>query len=392
LPSYERDEADGGLIEEVVIAGAATVPGERKPASGTTTEGLLARAFELALENAGLGVKDVDGLGIASFGLRPDRALDLAWKLGLSLRWLMDDVVGLNLVQHAAHAVQAGDASVVVVAGGDYLVGEDFGDLAANFNRTVRDYLSPLPTGGPNALFSFVTQAHMAAFGLGREAYGQVAVAQRAWASRNPAAIYRTPLSMEEYLQAPMVADPLCLYDCVPPAAGAEAVVITSAQDRLRRDRSLRLRSIGTSFNHDHQEGDGLSTGLRDMAARLWDDSGLSPAEIDVVSAYDDYPVMVLVQLEDLGFIQNGDAAELLTGPGKGRPAVNTSGGMLSAGQAGAGGGLHGLVECVRQLRGERGDGQVAGARTAMACCSTTALYRYGGCAAATVLDRGRSW
>jgi acetyl-CoA acetyltransferase len=143
------------------------------------------------------------------------------------------------------------------------------------------------------------------------------------------------------------------------------------------------------SFNHDHQEGDGLSTGLEEVAAKLWEESGLGPAEIDVVSVYDDYPVMVLVQLEELGFIRNGDTGELLTGPGRGRPAVNTSGGMLSAGQAGAGGGLHGLVECVRQLRGERGDGQVAGVRTAVASCSTLALYRYGGCAAGTVLDRG---
>jgi len=354
-----------------------------------TTEQVLAQAFQLALESAGLNSKDVDGLGIASFGLRPDRALDLAWKLGLRPRWLMDDVVGLNLVQHAAHAVQAGEASVVVVVGGDCLVGDDFGDLAANFNRTARDYLSPLPTGGPNALFSFVTQAHMAAFGLDRQAYGRVAVAQRAWAGRNPAAIYRTPLTMEEYLQAPMVADPLCLYDCVPLAAGAEAIVMTSAQNRLGGDRPLRIRSIGISFNHDHQEGDGLSTGLEEVATKLWEESGLGPAEIDVVSVYDDYPVMVLVQLEELGLIRNGDAAELLTAPGKGRPAVNTSGGMLSAGQAGAGGGLHGLVECIRQLRGERGDGQVAGARTAVASCSTIALYRYGGCAAGTVLDRG---
>ena len=377
------------MIDDVSVVGAATLTAERHPGPETTTHALLARAFRAALTNAGIDVREVDGLGVASFSIAPDRAVDLAWKLGLRLRWTMDDVVGLNLVQHAAHAIRAGDASTVVIVAGDRLVGGDFADLAMNLNRTSRDYLGALPTGGPNALFALVTQAHMAAFGLRREDYGRVAVAQRAWAQLNPDAAYRNPLTMDDYLTAPAVADPLCLYDCVPLVAGAEAVVLTRSSTRRGHGVPVRLRSVATLVNHDHQEGTGLTTGVGELVASLQEESGMAPSEVDVVGVYDDYPVMVLVGLADLGLIVDGDASGRLTGPGHDvRPAINTSGGMLSAGQAGAGGSLHGFVECVRQLRGERGEGQVPGARAAVACTSTLALYRYGGCAAAAVLER----
>lgn len=378
------------MLDEVVIAGAATIPGVRRPGPEVTTEVLLARAFRLALENAGLEPRAVDGLGVASFGLRPDRAVDLAWKLGIRLRWVMDDTIGLNLLAHAVDALAAGDASTIVLLGGDRLVGSDFADLAMNLNRTARDYLSVLPTGGPNALFALLTRAHMAAHGLGREAYGQVVLSQRSWAGHNPAAVYRSPLTMAEYLAAPIVAEPLCLYDCVPIVAGAEAVVLTSrAAEPHARSDAVRVRALETVVNHDDQDGDGLTTGLGAVAERLWGRAGFGPEDVDVAAVYDDYPVMVLAQLSDLGLSRTPDAAALMRGArGRARPSVNTSGGQLSAGQSGGGGTLHGLVECVRQLRGERGEGQVAGARTGVVASSTLAIYRYGACAAAAVLER----
>jgi acetyl-CoA acetyltransferase len=259
-----------------------------------------------------------------------------------------------------------------------------------NLNRTARDYLSVLPTGGPNALFALLTRAHMAAHGLGREAYGQVVLSQRSWAGHNPAAVYRSPLTMAEYLAAPIVAEPLCLYDCVPIVAGAEAVVLTSrAAEPHARSDAVRVRALETVVNHDDQDGDGLTTGLGAVAERLWGRAGFGPEDVDVAAVYDDYPVMVLAQLSDLGLSRTPDAAALMRGArGRARPSVNTSGGQLSAGQSGGGGTLHGLVECVRQLRGERGEGQVAGARTGVVASSTLAIYRYGACAAAAVLER----
>jgi acetyl-CoA acetyltransferase len=376
---------------QAVIAGAGETRYSRGP--GPPTADRLAGAVRLALLDAGLDARDVDGLGVASFSLAPDHAIDLVWRLGLRVRWIMEDTnggaSGLNMLQHALRAVEAGDASVIVLVAGDALRPEDFRRLVETYNTATRDVLAPLPTGGPNALFALVTRRHMEAKGLGREHYGHVAVAQREWAALNPGAVYRAPLTLREYLEAPLVADPLGLYDCVPVVAGADALVLTAA-GRAPRRPAIRVRAIAALHNHDQQEGDGLQTGLAEAGPRLWEAAELGPAEIDVVSVYDDYPVMVLVQLEDLGFIAERDVARFVEASIATRSlAVNTSGGQLSAGQAGAAGGMHGLVESVRQLRGDAGARQVEGAVTAVATGYGMVLYRYGACAAAAVLERG---
>jgi acetyl-CoA acetyltransferase len=167
--------------------------------------------------------------------------------------------------------------------------------------------------------------------------------------------------------------------------ACAEAAILSAA------GRGVRVRAVAASFNHDAQERDGLQTGLADVAPRLWAQSGLGPDEIDVFELYDDYPVVVLMQLADLGVAAPDEAVAKLRGPGGGGLAVNTGGGLLCAGQAGAAGGLQGFVEGVRQLRGERGDGQVAHARTALVSGYGMVLYRWGAASVAAVLDDGAS-
>lgn len=374
-----------------VIAAAAEVPYARHPAESTSTRGLLAQALQRVLAVAGLDRNELDGLAVSSFTLGPDSAIDLAWQLGLRLRWLMQDrnggASGINMLQHAVRAVEAGDASTVVVLAGDRLLPEEFAHLRDTYNRVTRDELAPIPFGGPNGLFSLLTQRHMAAHGLTRESYGRVAVAQRRWAGRNPLAVYREPLSLEDYLAAPIVAAPLCRYDCVPVVSGADALVVTSAE--RARGPAVAVRALRASYNLDGQEGDGLVTGIAGVAGELWPEAGLDPGEVDLAYVYDDYPAMVLVQLADLGLVPGGDleryvATEL--GPG-GRP-INTSGGQLSAGQAGAAGGMHGLVEAVTQLQGEAGERQVSEARTAVVTGYGMVLYRYGACANAAVLER----
>src|SRR5262249_11534990 len=142
--------------------------------------------------------------------------------------------------------------------------------LSANYNTAVRDHVTPLGHGGPNSLFAMLTQRQMRAQGLTRTDYGHVVLAQRAWASGNPGAVYREPLTMQEYLEAPLVADPLTRLDCVPTVSGANALVVTTA-DRCPKGRApVRVRALRQSFNHDHQLGDGLQTGLSKVAADLW--------------------------------------------------------------------------------------------------------------------------
>lgn len=380
--------------------GAAVVCGVevpyRRQAPEHTTGDLLAQAFALALAQSGFDAREVDGLGVASFTLAPDHAIDMAWRLGISPRWCMDDCHGgasaINLLQHAIRAVQHGDASVIVLLSGDRFEAADFRQLVEHYNLTTRTYLRPLENGGPNSLFAMLTQRHARRHGLEARDYGALCVAQREWAALNPDAVYRTPLTLDDYLAAPRVADPLGRFDCVPVVCGANAVVVARAD--LVKARAggagapLHVRALQCRYNPDHQAGDGLETGLAALAGALWTQAGATPADVDVISVYDDYPVMTLIQLADLGFAPDGDLRALIARIASRELPVNTSGGQLSAGQAGAAGGMHGLVEAIRQLQGEAGARQVPDARLALASGYGMVQYRYGMCANAVVLER----
>ena len=377
-------------MKNCLIRGAVEVPYARR--TSRTTSELLAQAFDALLRETGVAGEQVDGLGVASFTLRPDRCIDLAWKFGLRLRWSMDDghggASGLNLLQHAIAAIEAGHARNIVLLAGDAFHAGDFEDLVANYNRTTREWLQPLKVANPNSLFALVTQRHMAAHGLGREDYGQLVIAQRRWAGANPSAAYRTPLSMDEYLGAPAVADPLVIYDCVPVVAGANAILVSHAGEAAGARGCVRVKAIEATYNFDEQEGDGLGTGLAGVADRLYQRAGIRPDGLDVVSVYDDYPVMSLIQLQELGVIEPGGVKAFLQERiATGEVVVNSSGGQLSAGQAGAAGGMHGLTEVVRQLGGRCGERQLRRARTGLVSGYGMVEYRYGMCANAAILE-----
>lgn len=367
------------------IVGAGQAPYRRRPDDGTTTESVLTSAALAALADAGLRVADVDGLGVSSFTLGPDHAIDLAWRLGLRLRWLMQDpdggASGINLLQHAVRAVEAGDAATILLVAGDRMTPESFPRLADTYNQFTAEYLAPLPFLGPNSLFAFLAQRHMERHGLGREAYGAVAVSQRRWAQAHPNAAYRTPLTLAEYLAAPLVAPPLSRLDCVPIVSGADAIVVAA------KGAGVDVRAIATSVNADGQRGDGLQTGLADLSSELWSRAEIDPEDVDLACVYDDYTVMALIQLADLGLVADGDferfAHERLLRDGW---PLNPGGGMLSAGQAGAAGGMLGLVEATRQLTGRALGRQVCPARAAVVTGYGMVAARYGAFANAAVL------
>jgi acetyl-CoA acetyltransferase len=377
-----RAACENGTVRAASIVGAAESAYTRHPDDAQTTHTELARAARLALTDAGIEPAEVDGLGVASFTLAPDRGIDLAVRLGLRLRWLMDAGTGgnsgIDMLQHAIRAVEAGDANSILLVAGDVFRGDDFRTLIDTYNVATRDHLAPIPTGGPNAIFALLTQRHMRAHGLERADYGRLVVAQRTCAGGNPGAVYRSPLTMADYLGAATVAEPLCLFDCVPVVAGADALVVSSELS------GVRVRSLALAHNFDRHEGDGLSTGVSQIARSLWSEAGAGPSEMDVVSVYDDYPAMALIQLADLGF---GEPRSVLSALEEGRLHANTSGGQLSAGQAGAAGGMHGLVELVTQLRGRAGERQVEGARLAVATGYGMVAYRYGASAGGVVLE-----
>lgn len=377
----------------VHIVGAAESPYTRHPSDTVTTPHVLAAAVVRALADAGVSLGEVDGLGVSSFSLGPDHAVDFAWRAGFGpLRWLMEDTTGgasgINLLQHAVRALESGDAHTIVLVSGDRMDAASFRDLVLRYNSATAEHLSPLPMVGPNALFAHLTSRQMAAFGVEREDYGRLAVSQRSWASQNPGAVYRGVLTLDDYLSAPVVAAPLGRFDCVPPVTGADAIVLRRS-DSLGGRPSVRVLAVEATFNHDDQDGDGLVTGLRTAAPLAWERSGVDAHDVDVVSVYDDYPAMIVAQLQGLGLMNESDVSAVITERIATRHlAVNTSGGQLSAGQAGAAAGMHGLVETVTQLLHRAGDRQVAGARLGVVTGYGMVLYRYGACANVAVLER----
>jgi acetyl-CoA acetyltransferase len=374
----------------VSIIGTGQSPYTRHPVAGTTTSQVIAHAVRGALREAGLKPGDVDGFAISSFTLNPDHAIDLAWRMGLRLTWLMQDTNGGasagGMLQHAVRAIEGGDAKVIVLAAGDLMDGPAFSQLVASYNRATQDHLAPLPMKGPNALFAMLTTRQMGALGLTREDYGRIVIAQREWAAGNPGAVYRKTLTMDEYLNAPAVATPLGRYDCVPPVTGADAVVLIA--DPASGTPRAKVLTVRASYNADQQSGDGLETGLRSCARAGWEEAGIGPADIGLACVYDDYPSMVVAQLADLGVLPADDhPADFIKRRITTRDLpVNTSGGQLSAGQAGAAGGMHGLVEATRQLMRTAGERQVS-ARHAVVSGYGMVLYRYGACATMSVLE-----
>ena len=374
------------------VLGIGETPRLRHWPASLSTLDVLKEATQLALSDAGLKPNDIDGFALASFTVDPDRAIDVAWRLGLSVKWLVQDTnggaAGLNLLNHALAGLRQGSAARILLLAGDITSREAFLERVTTYNTATRDHLTPLGYTGPGALFAMLTKRQMRKYGLVRTDYGHLAIAQRHHAAGNPLAAYRAPLTMDEYLNAPMVAEPLGRFDCVPIVAGASALVL-GADPGNEAAPAVRVLGLRQTFNHDHQEGDGLRTGIHLIAQQLWDDAGVAPSDVDVASVYDDYPAMAYAQLSDLGLIPDEDIARFAREVIARRAfAVNTGGGLLSGGQPGCASGLHGIIEVARQLLGRGGERQVPGARIGVASGYGMALYRYCACAGAVVLAR----
>jgi acetyl-CoA acetyltransferase len=358
--------------EGVAVAVPVTVPYVRY--SIRSAHWWLARALAELLKKSGLEKDNIDGLAVSSFTLAPDSAIGLTQHLGLSPRWLdhvpFGGASGVVMLRRAARAVQAGDADIVACLAGDTNHVDSFRLTLANFSQFARDAVYPYGAGGPNASFAFLTAYYMRTYGATREDFGKLCVAQRANALKFEHALFKKPLTLEEYLAARPIADPLHLFDCVMPCAGAEAFLVLTEE----RARSLKLRYArlqGTIERHNAFAADPVQmrAGWALDQGELYQQAGVAPRDLDFVQTYDDYPVISLMQLEDLGFCAKGEGPAFIrqhTFTWDGSFPVNTSGGQLSVGQAGAAGGSLGLVEALRQLTGEAGSRQVKDAKLAL--------------------------
>lgn len=355
----------------------------------------LARALAALCEGAGIRHTDLDGLCVSSFTLAPDTGIGLTQHLGLSPRWLdhipMGGASGVVALRRAARAVQAGDADIVACVAGDTNHVDSFRKLLGSFSRFAQDASYPYGFGGPNAAFALLTDHYMKAFGATREQFGALCVAQRQNALAYPHAIMKSPLTLEQYMTARPITDPLHLFDCVMPVAGAEGFLVT--REDIARDLNLAFaRPLATIERHNAFPDDPIQMrgGWALDAGDLWAVAGCGPADIDVVETYDDYPVIVALQLEDLGFAQKGEGAAFLASHDTtctGDWPHNTCGGQLSAGQAGAAGGYIGLVEGLRQITGQALGSHVPDARRALVSGFGMINFDRGLCSGAAILE-----
>jgi acetyl-CoA acetyltransferase len=327
--------------------------------------------------------------------LSPDNTSTLAEQLGLTLRWGYSGAFGgashvIGLLR-AAQAIDQGEADIVVLVAADSYSVTAHEAMIHQFNSSMRDYLIPYGIGGTNGLFAMLERRHRHEYGTTRQQLGKLAVNQRLNASRNPNALLREPLQLEDYLQARLICDPIRLNDCVLPCGGGEAVVITSeARARRLNQPIVRILSGGERTNYHPEDLLLLSPGWSEFVNHMFGQAGLSPSAVDMVQLYDDYPIMEVIQLESLGFCAPGDGGRFVEETDislHGTLPLNTGGGQLSCGQCGAGGGALGLTEAVTQLQHKAGDRQIPRAATALVTGFGMVGYVKGLCQAAVVLS-----
>ena len=345
---------------------------------------LTLEAALAAIEDAGLTRADIDGLstypgnmdippGFSGVGIT-----DVHDALRLRLNWFAGGLEApgqLGSVANAIAAVATGLAKHVLCfrtvweasAQGDRgrAAVTTGGGGSGNYRAT--SFMQwTLPFGAPSASnwIGMMAQRHFHEFGTTREQLAQIALNARRNAGLNPNAIYRDPMTLDDYLDVRMISTPLCLYDCDVPADGSTAVIVSRADAAadLRRP-PIRIEAIGTALRGrpSWDQFDDLTTmAVRDASAMMWERTDLRPSDVDVAELYDGFSFIALCWLEALGFCGHGEAGPFLEGGHRiardGEIPLNTHGGQLSAGR------LHGygfLHEACVQLWGEAGERQL---------------------------------
>ncbi|WP_007516218.1 MULTISPECIES: thiolase C-terminal domain-containing protein [Pseudofrankia] len=376
--------------DRVAITGIGTSPiGRRlmRPPLSLTVEAVTA-----AVADAGLDLDDIDGLSTypgtpATGGIGEGGVSALEDALGLRPTWYNGggETFGpAGSVIAAMLAVAAGLARHVVCfrtvwqatfaarqraagPGGasPYGMGKHEG--------RVPGYSGPYGVGSAAITLALRASHHFARYGTTRAALGQIAVTQRANAALNPSAVYRDPLTMDDYLSARTISTPFGLYDCDVPADGCVAVVVSAIEAARDLPRPpVLVEAVGTQMTERIAWDQATVTHephTLGPAAHLWTRTSMGPDDVDVALLYDGFTFNCLSWIEALGFCKIGEAGDFLA-EGRniaregGAIALNPHGGQLSAGRTHGMGFVH---EAVVQLRGDGGERQVPGARVAVA-------------------------
>jgi acetyl-CoA acetyltransferase len=341
---------------------------------------LTVEACLAAVADAGLTRDDIDGLatypgmGAGPAGFGGPSSPEVQDALRLRLNWHDGGGEGpaqMRAVIAACLAVAAGLARHVLVyrtvsestaqgTGGRQGIG---GGGAPRFSGFLQ---WTLPFGAVSAVnwLALVAERRMHEFDLTREQLGQIALNGRRNAADNPKAVYRDPLTLDDYLAARMISTPLCLFDCDAPSDGSTAFVVSHrdyAPDTPHP--ACHVNAVGTALRGRaswDQFDDPTTMAARDAAASMWERTELGPTDVDVAQLYDGFSILAMVWLEALGFCGRGESGSFVEDgtaiSRQGLLPLNTAGGQLSGGR------LHGfglIHEACVQLRGQGGDRQV---------------------------------
>jgi acetyl-CoA acetyltransferase len=343
----------------VIIAGAAETD-EIGRLPGHSTLGLHIEAARNAVADAGLTMKDIDGIATVS----APGPVQVAHALGIYPDWLDGTGIGgtsfLLHVRHAAAAIRAGYATTVLITHGESgrsRVGAP--PYRMDFSSPSGQFEAPYGTLGPTTTFTIPLLRYMKDYGLTHEQLASVAVAQRQWAAKNPRAMFRDVITVEDVLASRMVAYPFHLLECCLVTDGGGALVITSA-DRAADFPKPPVHVLGTgeaaetpmiSQMIDFTE----SRMFRQAGKKAFAEAGITTADVSHLMIYDAFAHVPIYGLEALGFVGKGEAGPFIAGgntePGGSLP-LNTNGGGLSYTHTGMYG-MFAIQEGVRQVRGE---------------------------------------
>jgi acetyl-CoA acetyltransferase len=343
----------------VIIAGAAETNAVGRLPDYSTLQ-LHIEAAVNAVADAGLTMRDIDGIATVN----SPGPMQVAHALGITPSWMDGTAVGgtsfLLHVRHAAAAIRAGYARTVLITHGESgrsRVGAS--PWPRGGSSIPGQFEAPFGTAGPTTAFTIPALRYMKEYGLTHEQLAYVAVAQRKWAARNPRAMFRDPITVEDVLASRLVAWPFHLLECCLVTDGGGALIVTSA-DRAGEFPRPAVHVLGTGESMETPMISQMVDFTESRAFRLagqaaFAEAGISTADVDHLMIYDAFAHVPIYGLEALGFVAKGEAGAFIadgnTEPG-GRLPLNTNGGGLSYTHTGMYG-MFAIQEGVRQVRGE---------------------------------------
>src|SRR5699024_6340809 len=342
---------------------------------------IQAHSAKAALEDAGIEKDEVDGLFTAGLwgnpGIGSFPSIVLGEYLGINPRYTdTTNIGGASFEAHVGHATTAikeKKCDVALILYGSTQKSEKSRNLSGRAPELIMQYDTPYGLPTPVGGYAMAAQRHMYQYGTTKEQLAEVAVATRKWATLNPNATKRDPISIKDVLESKPISDPLNLLDCCLVTDGAGAIVLVS-EERAKKCKKEPVWVLGHGEAHSHWTIQAMPdltvTSARKAGKDAFEMSGISHKQIDLVELYDSFTITPILTLESLGFCKTGEGGNFVsdqrTAPG-GELPMNTNGGGLSYAHPGMYG-IFLLIEAVRQLRNECDERQVSNAKTALVC------------------------